>query len=52
LENTVSKNTVSFENSKFPKLGMVSKSFLQELIEIRKIQQRMANRDLIQFNFL
>jgi hypothetical protein len=29
---------VSLENSSFPELGMVEKSFLQELIEIRAIQ--------------
>jgi hypothetical protein len=42
LVNTVSKNMVSLENSKFPKLGIVEKSFLQELTEITATQIRKA----------
>jgi hypothetical protein len=34
----VSKKIVSLENSSFPKLGIVEKSFLQALIEIRATQ--------------
>jgi len=40
---TVSKNTVSLENSSFPKLGVVEKSFLHELMVIRE-NETMNNR--------
>ena len=46
----VSKKTVSFENSRFPKLGTVLKSFLHEFIEISKTQIRKVIRYLIKLN--
>jgi len=47
LVNTVSKKTVSLEKVKFPKLGDVPKSFLQELTAIKAKQIRKVIIDLM-----
>ena len=48
LVKIVSKKTVSFENSKFPKLGLVSKSFLQDVAEKIRITITIESKYLIE----
>jgi hypothetical protein len=47
----VSKKTVSFENSNFPKLGIVEKSFRQELTTISTKKSEKAKK-VRMLNFL
>jgi hypothetical protein len=51
LVKTVSKKTVSLENSSFPKLGIVEKSLRQELTKISVIKSKKAKK-VRMLNFL
>lgn len=52
LVKTVSKKTVSLENSNCPKLGIVLKSLRQEVIETTKSKVSKPKRDVYNLFFV